>query len=297
MAALAPSPAAALDRRRFDMKSIATRLGFAAVLSAALAAPLAAQADTVKLGQAIAGKHRTSAYVERDQYRHPLQTLSLFDIQPDHTVVEVWPGGGWYTEILAPYLRDDGKLIAAHYDSSDTQASYRPGSRERFEKKLAGNKRVYGEVKVASLMFDEKKKTLAIGAAAPGSVDRVVTFRNAHGMVATGIDEAAFAHFFEILKPGGKLGVVQHMADPEQDWRSRNIGYVGRDYVISAAARAGFVLEAEGYFNRNPQDSKRHAAGVWALPPSLRDHETDEEKARYRAIGESERMTLVFRKP
>ncbi len=266
-----------------------------AAVTAALALP--AQADPAKLEQAIAGKHRTPAYMERDPYRRPLQTLSLFDIRPDHTVVEVWPGGGWYTEILAPYLRDDGKLIAAHYDAGDTQASYRPRSRANFEKKLSGNKRVYGEVEVASLMFDEKNKTLAIGAAAPGSVDRVVTFRNAHGMVASGTDVAAFAHFFDILKPGGKLGVVQHMADPEQDWRSRNIGYVGRDYLISAATRAGFVLEAEGFFNRNPLDSKRHKVGVWALPPSLRDHDSDAEKERYRAIGESERMTLVFRKP
>lgn len=266
-------------------------------VAAAATLSLATQADTQKLQEAIAGKHRTPAYVERDRYRNPQQTLELFDIQPGHTVVEVWPGGGWYTEILAPYLRDRGKLIAAHYDSGDTQASYRPGARERFEKKLAEDKRVYGKVEVASLMFDEKTGALAIGAAEPGSVDRVVTFRNAHGMVASGIDEAAFAHFFDILKPGGKLGIVQHMADPEQDWRSRNIGYVGRDYIISAATRAGFVLEAEGFFNRNPLDSKRHAGGVWALPPSLRGHDTEAEKARFQEIGESERMTLVFRKP
>lgn len=276
------------------MQKLFSRIG---IILATVALSLAAQADTRKLEQAIAGKHRTPAYAERDQYRHPLQTLSLFDIQPDHTVVEVWPGGGWYTEILAPYLRDDGMLIAAHYDAGDTQASYRPGSRENFEQKMAANKRVYGKVRVASLMFDEAAGTLAIGAAEPASVDRVVTFRNAHGMIASGVDGAAFAHFFDILKPGGKLGVVQHMADPEQDWRSRNIGYVGRDYVISAATKAGFVLEAEGFFNLNPLDSKRHAGGVWQLPPSLRGHDSEAEKARYRAIGESERMTLVFRKP
>ena len=279
------------------MRPIPLFLNRVGLMLAAVAVSLAAHADTRKLEQAIAGKHRTPAYVERDQYRHPLKTLSLFDIQPDHTVVEVWPGGGWYTEILAPYLRDDGKLIAAHYDASDTQASYRPGARERFEQKLAGDKRVYGRVEVASLMFDQAAGTLAIGAADPGSVDRVVTFRNAHGMIASGVDGAAFAHFFDILKPGGKLGVVQHMADPEQDWRSRNIGYVGRDYLISAATKAGFVLEAEGFFNLNPLDSKRHEGGVWQLPPSLRGHDSEDEKARYRAIGESERMTLVFRKP
>lgn len=253
-----------------------------------------AKADTGKLQAAIAADHRTAAYAERDVYRHPLETLSLFDIQPSHTVVEVWPGGGWYTEILAPYLKDEGLLIAAHYDSEDEQASYRPGSRKRFEDKMAANKAVYGKVQTTSLMFDEAASTLAKGAAKSGSVDRVVTFRNAHGWYARGITGAVLSHFHDILKPGGKLGIVQHMADPGQDWKSRNIGYVGRDYLIEEAAKAGFVLEAEGYFNRNPLDNKRYANGVWQLPPSLRDLESDEEKAPYRAIGESERMTLVF---
>ncbi len=267
----------------------------ALTVAAGIASP--ALADNDALRAAIDGKHRTPKYAERDPYRNPMQTLTLFDVQPDHTVVEIWPGGGWYTEILAPYLRKNGKLIAAHYDSSDTQASYRPRSRESFEKKMADNKRVFGRVEVGSLMFDEKAKTVVIGAAEPGSVDRVVTFRNAHGWRSRGIDDAAFAHFFEILKSGGKLGIVQHMADPEQDWLSKNIGYVGRDYVIAKAVKAGFVLEAEGYFNRNPLDNKRYEGGVWQLPPNMRGLETEAEKAAHRAIGESERMTLVFVKP
>ncbi len=159
---------------------------------------------------------------------------------------------------------------------------------------MADSPDVYGEVEVASLMFDEEAKTLAIAAAAPGSVDRVVTFRNLHGLAARGLTEAAFAHFHDILKPGGKLGIVQHRADPNQDWMSRNIGYVGRQYVIDQAMKAGFKLHAEGYFNANPQDSKRHERGVWCLPPSLRCAETDDEKATWQAIGESDRMTLVF---
>jgi predicted methyltransferase len=255
------------------------------------------RADEAALQAAIGGKHRTADYVERDRYRHPLQTLTLFDVEPQHTVVEVWPGGGWYTEILAPYLREEGKLIAAHYDANDKQAEYRPGLRQRFEEKLAGQPSVYDKVEITSLMFDEAAGTLTLPAAAPASVDRVVTFRNAHGWVRRGIVEAVFEHFFEILKPGGKLGIVQHMADPEQDWMSRNIGYVGRDYLIGQATRAGFQLEAEGFFNRNPLDNKRYEIGVWQLPPSLRGLETDAEKAPYRTIGESERMTLVFRKP
>ncbi len=272
-------------------------LGWGAALATAVTLALPAQADSDALANAIAGKHRTPAYVERDPYRNPHKTLSLFDVQPHHTVVEIWPGGGWYTEILAPYLRKDGKLIAAHYDSSDTQASYRPRSRAGFEEKLAANKRVYGKVDIGSLMIDEKTKTVVIGAADANSVDRVVTFRNAHGWRSRGIDDTVFAHFFEILKPGGKLGIVQHMADPEQDWLSKNIGYVGRDYVIAKATQAGFMLEAEGFFNRNPLDSKRHEGGVWQLPPNLRGLESEEAKADSRAIGESERMTLVFVKP
>lgn len=266
-------------------------------LVAALAVVPLTVADEASLQAAIAGDHRTEAYVARDQYRNPLQTLKLFDVQPHHTVVEVWPGGGWYTEILAPYLREKGKLIAAHYDENDTQASYRPESRQRFEEKLAANRAVYDRVQVGSLMFDEAAGKLAIGSAPDNSVDRVVTFRNAHGWVQRGISEAVFDHFFAILKPGGKLGIVQHMADPGQDWLSRNIGYVGRDYLVSQAARAGFVLDAEGYFNNNPLDTKRWDNGVWQLPPSLRGSESDADKAPFRAIGESDRMTLVFRKP
>lgn len=258
--------------------------------------PVAAQADTQALQKAIDNKHRSEANVARDSYRNPLKTLQLFDIQPEHTVVEVWPGGGWYTEILAPYLKKDGLLIAAHYDTTDTQAAYRPGSRTGFDKKMA-SKRVYKKVKVTSLMFDEKAGTLTMAAAASGSVDRVVTFRNAHGMYARGTLDASLAHFFDILKPGGKLGLVQHQANPHQDWMSKNIGYIGKDFVIAAAAKAGFVLEAEGYFNNNPKDHKGYEIGVWQLPPSLRNLNSDKEKAPYKAIGESDRMTLVFVKP
>lgn len=271
-----------------------TRL-FALLATAVAAFPT--YADEGRLQAAIDGEHRTEAYVARDVYRHPLQTLKLFDVQPQHTVVEVWPGGGWYTEILAPYLRENGKLIAAHYDSSDNQAEYRPGARERFEKKMQDTPAVYGKVEVTSLMFDEEADKLVKPAAADNSVDRVVTFRSAHGMVRSGIAPAAFEHFYAILKPGGKLGVVQHMADADQDWMSRNIGYVGRDYVVAMATRAGFVLEAEGFFNRNPLDTKRHEHGVWSLPPTLHKVESDAQKAALTAVGESERMTLVFRKP
>lgn len=262
-----------------------------------LLTPFCAQANTKHLQSAINGKHRTPAYVERDRYRNPLKTLQLFDIQPHHTVVEIWPSGGWYTEILAPYLKKDGLLIAAHYASDDTQASYRPTRRADFEKKMSAKKSVYGKVKITSLMFDENEGKLLKNAATPNSADRVVTFRAAHGMYFRNTLSPAFAHFFEILKPGGKLGFVQHQADDDQDWMSKNIGYIGRNYIIAEALRAGFTLESEGYFNRNPLDHKRHDNGVWQLPPALRGSPTEEDKASYRAVGESDRMTLVFTKP
>jgi predicted methyltransferase len=260
----------------------------------ALLMSLSAAADADRLQAAIDGKHRTPASVDRDVYRNPGKTLQLFDVQPGHTVVEIWPGGGWYTEILAPYLKNEGLLIAAHFDSKDEQATYRPGSRANFDAKMAANPKVYGKVSVSSLMFDEKTGSLVKGAAKSNSVDRVVTFRNAHGWYADGTLNAAFTHFYDILKPGGKFGIVQHMADQEQDWMSRNIGYMSREFIISAAAKVGFVLEAEGYFNRNPLDNKRYPKGVWQLPPSLRDLSSDTDKAPYLSIGESDRMTLVF---
>lgn len=257
----------------------------------------AASANETLLVDAITGKHRTENYVARDDYRNPLKTLSLFDVQPHHTVLEIWPGGGWYTEILAPYLRKKGQLIAAHYDSGDTQAGYRAKSRASFEKKMSQTPKVYSKVKVASLMFDEANASVKIPAAEKNSVDRVVTFRNAHGWFASGVTNTAFQHFFDVLKTGGKLGIVQHQADTDQDWMSKNIGYVGRDYIIASALKAGFVLEAEGFFNSNALDTKRYAQGVWQLPPSYRSSKTDEQKAIYKAIGESDRMTLVFIKP
>lgn len=262
-----------------------------------LSIPYVCLADSEKLQKAIDGSHRTEAYTKRDQYRNPLKTLSLFDVQPHHTVVEIWPSGGWYTEILAPYLKKEGLLIAAHYDVEDDQASYRAPSRRNFEKKLSENKAVYGKVKTVSLMFDETKGALLKGAADANSVDRVVTFRSMHGMFSRGTVDAALAHYFDILKSGGKLGVVQHQADEDQDWASKNIGYVARSAIVERAVKAGFVLEAEGYFNNNAKDSKRHEHGVWSLLPSLRGSKSDAEKAKYLEIGESNRMTLLFSKP
>lgn len=250
-----------------------------------------------QLQQAIEGKHRTPSFAQRDPYRNPLKTLKLFDLQPDHTVVEIWPGGGWYTEILAPYLKKKGQLIAAHYDATDTQAGYRPGSRERFEKKMKANKKAYGKVITRSLMVDEGSKQVVKTPASESSVDRVVAFRSAHGWYARGTAAPILQAFFTMLKPGGKLGIVQHQAADKQNWMAKNIGYVGKQYFIDTALAAGFKLEAEGYFNNNPLDTKHYEQGVWQLPPTLRGSQSDEAKRGYQAIGESDRMTLVFVKP
>ncbi|HEY7773742.1 MAG TPA: methyltransferase [Marinagarivorans sp.] len=260
-------------------------------------ASLHSYADTQALQKAISADHRTPAYTERDEYRNPLKTLALFDVQPHHTVLEVWPGGGWYTEILAPYVKEKGKFIAAHYDTSDTQADYRPRSRQGFDKKMASNKKVYGKVDTQSLMIDEKTKQVVKSPASENSVDRIVTFRSAHGWYARGISDVMMTELFSLLKPGGKLGLVQHQAAKNQDWLSQNIGYVGRQAIIDSALKAGFVLEAEGYFNNNPKDARHHENGVWQLPPTLRGSASEAEKAAYSKIGESHRMTLVFSKP
>jgi predicted methyltransferase len=266
-------------------------------LLCALLVSVSVGANTEHLQQAIDSKYRTAKNIQRDQYRNPLKTLQLFDIQPNHTVVEVWPGGGWYTEILAPYLKEQGQLIAAHYDPQDKQANYRAGSRAQFEKKMKATPKAYSKVKVASLMLDETTGALVKGAAKHNSIDRVVTFRNAHGMYASGTLDTALSHFFDILKPAGKLGIVQHQAGLEQDWMSKNIGYISRMHIISVATKAGFILEAEGYFNHNPLDTKHYERGIWQLPPGLAGLKTDEEKAPFLAIGESDRMTLLFTKP
>lgn len=256
----------------------------------------AASADHHAINSALQGKHRTESYVARDEYRNPDKIIEFFGIQPHHTVLEVWPSRGYWAEIFAPYLKSKGTYIAAQYDVNDTQASYRPTVRKEFDKKIADNK-VYSKVVTTSLVMDKQTKALTTASAKPNSVDRVVTFRSVHGWYRAGLVDTAFAHFFDVLKPGGKLGLVQHMADENQDWRSKNIAYVGREYVISAALQAGFVLEAEAFFNRNPLDTKRHENGVWQLLPTLRGSDTQEQKETYKRIGESERMTLLFVKP
>ena len=246
------------------------------------------------LEQVIASDHRDPSR-HRDQYRHPAETLRFFDVQPGMTVVEIWPGNyGWYTEILAPYLRDNGKFYAAHFNA-DSSISFFRNARTSFLTKMDSQADLYGKVETTA--FNPPAYT---DIAPAGTADRVLTFRNVHNWyMRGGGDErvlAAFQSFHKALKPGGILGVVDHRlpADrAEQDQEAS--GYMHTDYVIKMAQKAGFVLEASSEINANAKDTTRHPRGVWTLPPSMRLG--DEKRDYYQSIGESDRMTLKFRKP
>jgi predicted methyltransferase len=252
----------------------------------------AAGADDAQLKAAIAAPSRTPGNVARDGYRHPYETLTFFGIKPTMTVVELSPGGGWYTEILAPYLRDHGKLIAAGNDLASSNEGERKGA-ERFMARMNANPAVYN--KVALGVFSPPRK---YEFAPAGSVDMVVTFRNIHNWIPLGGDnlKALFGSVYTSLKPGGVFGVVEHRlpANKTQDAEASS-GYMHEKYVIGLAEAAGFKLAAKSEINANPKDTADHKNGVWALPPTYANK--DEDRAKYQAIGESDRMTLKFVKP
>lgn len=254
------------------------------------AAEPAAPADP--LDAVLAGAWRDPANVARDGWRHPKETLDFFAVAPEQTVLEITPGGGWYAEILIPLLRDRGHYIGAVIDpasaSNERAQAFYAAQLDKLKAKLAATPEVYGTPELRT--FDLAKPAFG----EPGTVDAVLTFRNVHNWQMSKSAAAMFQGFFEVLKPGGVLGVVEHRAGapvPEGD-RS---GYLGQDQVIAMAEAAGFVLEASSEINANPADTKDHEAGVWSLPPVMRLGEKDREK--YQAIGESDRMTLRFRKP
>jgi predicted methyltransferase len=244
------------------------------------------------LAVVLAGAHRSPANAARDVWRHPRQTLEFFDVQAGMTVVEISPGGGWYTEILAPYLRDKGQLILAADDPESVHAYYRR-SAERLSKRLSAAPTLYDKVQV--LAFEVPQKT-AMGAV--GSVDRVLTFRNVHNWAAQGDDAVltVFNSAFAALKAGGVMGVVDHRLPPSRSQDAKaSSGYLHVAYVTRLAERAGFKLAATSEINANPKDSADHPGGVWALPPTYGNK--DQDRARYEAIGESDRFTLKFVKP
>lgn len=245
-----------------------------------------------QLDQILVRDHRSVENKLRDQYRHPAETLAFFGITDTQTVVEIFPGGGWYTEILAPLLKSHGKLYEASYaDNSPSSTPYQIRATSNLKKKLQAQPELYSAVTVTALQVPE---TTAI--APPASADLVLTFRNVHNWLKDGSADQVFTAFFTALKPGGVLGLVEHRAQAgttlEQTIKS---GYVTEAEVIRLAEKAGFRLLAKSEINANPKDSKDYPDGVWTLPPSLSGNPT--EKQRYLAIGESDRMTLKFIKP
>ncbi len=241
-----------------------------------------------KLQELVAGPQRAPEAKARDQYRHPYEELRFFGLRDDETVVEIWPGGaGFWTEILAPYLHDKGTYYAAV--NEDTSDEARKGN-ATFAAKLAAHPDLYGKVVVTTFAGDRHE------IAPPGSADLVVTFRNLHNWLADHTAEAAFRAFYKALKPGGVLGIEDHRASTAepQDPEAKN-GYVRQDYAIALAEIAGFKFIASSEVNANPKDTKNYPKGVWTLPPTYRLGDVD--RAKYEAIGESDRFVLKFVKP
>ncbi|MGY2226525.1 class I SAM-dependent methyltransferase [Pseudomonas gingeri] len=264
-------------------------LSFTALLAPALGqAAVTAVISDAQYAKVLAGSWRAPENSVRDVYRHPRQTLQFFGLRSNQTVIEITPGGGWYSEVLAPLLKDHGQYIAAVQAASSSDYARR--SADGLKQKFAEDPTHYA--KAAVVEFDPQAPVLG----KPDSADRVLTFRNVHNWVMADDAPAMFSAFFKVLKPGGVLGVVDHRARDGADLESiRQSGYLPTAYVVKLATDAGFVLEGQSEINANPKDTKDYAGGVWTLPPSLRLGEQD--KAKYLAIGESDRLTLRFVKP
>ena len=246
-------------------------------------------ATEAAIAKAAIGSHRSAENIARNAYRHPVETLSFFGLRQDMTVIEILPGGLWYTEILAPVVAEQGQYIAAGYDIDlPDQPAYRKRGHDQMVKRFKNEAAVFGNAKMAKITAPT-----SIDLGEDGSADMVLTFRSNHGWIRDGGAEAAYAAFFDVLKPGGVLGVVQHRAGEATDTAKFN-GYVPTEKVVALAVAAGFELEASSEVNANSKDMANYEGGVWTLPPSLRNG--DEGAAEYLAIGESDRMTLRFRK-
>jgi predicted methyltransferase len=233
---------------------------------------------------AVASEDRTPKNTLRDSSRNPLETLSFFGIESDMVVIELSPGGGWYTEILANYIHYPGTLIAAHWSKDSEIAYYRRG-RANFEKKMSNNP-MYGRVEIVDLYSELAEEN---------SVDAVLTFRNLHNWLGPNLDNI-FSNTFKSLKPGGVFGIVEHRAKPGTSMEMmKKSGYVTEAHAIKIAKKHGFELAAKSEINANPKDTADHPKGVWTLPPNYRLKDKDREK--YSDIGESDRMTLLFKKP
>ncbi|UZK70390.1 methyltransferase [Sphingomonas sp. S1-29] len=266
---------------RQSLAAIVLATTVAAVTSVAIGAP---QTASSALKAAVDAPTRTPANKLRDRYRHPAETLAFFGVRPTDTVVELYPGGGWYTEILAPYLSARGTYYAA---------APMPNGVKGLQTLIAKDAATYGKVKVAAFPAKPGEPTVPAG-----SADVVLTFRNVHNWRFGGADAAqtAFNAAFAMLKPGGTLGVVEHRLPEARDSAlEEKSGYMKTSSVIGFAKKAGFEVAGQSEVNANPKDTADWPEGVWTLPPSLRLKDVD--RAKYQTIGESDRMTIKFRKP
>jgi predicted methyltransferase len=257
--------------------------------------PTSEQPEFPDLASVLASPHRGDN-ATRDAARHPRETLEFFGVERDMTVAELWPGGGWYTEILGPYLRDEGKLIVTNWPTEHERYGK---SAQKFADKLGAAPELYGDVVIVTAPLSPEE---SFELAPEGTVDVVLTFRNSHGWFNSGSTEQIYGAAFRALKPGGIFGVVQHRAaEKAKPEETAKAGYLPEAQVIAAAQAVGFELVEKSEINANPKDTRNHPSGVWSLPPNLSGaddkEQTDEEKAKYTAIGESDRMTLKFRKP
>lgn len=232
---------------------------------------------------ALDGAWRSPKNRARDAYRHPVATLRFFGFKPGQTVIEIMPGMGWYSEILGPMLQNHGHYVAAIGDKGD----FASRTKAVLDGKFAQDPKLYGRSSIVA--FDPGAPTFG----PPDSADLVLTFRNVHNWLAAGRAESTFKGFYAVLKPGGVLGVVEHRA-PVQGIDEKS-GYVSVAKVVALARDAGFVVASQSEINANPKDTKNYPQGVWSLPPTLKGGERD--RARYLAIGESDRMTIRFVKP
>jgi len=267
------------------MRILSSAVMFAAMLACGPEMSSAQVSAPASLQMAVSSPARSTANRARDTYRHPAETLAFFGVKPGDTVVEMWPGGGWYTEILAPYLKNGGGSLYALAPESGLAG---------VRKLIADKPDAYGSVRAIPFVTDAAGP-LGI---APGSVDVVLTFRNVHNWLAGEKPIAAdvFRQIFLVLKPGGILGVEDHRLPESADSaRERDSGYLKTSTVRALAEAAGFRLVSTSEVNANPKDTADWPGGVWTLPPTLKNGAVDRDK--YLAIGESDRMTLKFVKP
>jgi predicted methyltransferase len=269
-----------------------TVLTFATLLAIALGVYAPSSAADLTLDSAVGNPARSEKFVGRDKARHPLEELAFFGVTSQSTVVEIWPGGGYWTEILAPFLHDHGGYYVALQGKGGSEAADAEADKLNalLRSKIEADMATYG--KVTPTVLGVARTEIA----PPGSADFVLSFRNLHNWMKDGFAPEAFAAFYQALKPGGVLGLEEHRGqrDTAQDPKAED-GYVRQDYAIALAEKAGFEFAGSSEINANLKDTANWPKGVWTLPPTLRLG--DQDRAKYEAIGEADNFVLKFRKP